>query len=58
MISPQAGAQTTLFCANAPGLENETGLYYDQSRSKRPSRLASDATLAAELWQRSEDWIR
>src|ERR1035437_8287607 len=58
MISPQEGAQTTLFCANALALENETGLYYDECRSKRPSRLASDESLASELWQRSEDWIR
>jgi NAD(P)-dependent dehydrogenase (short-subunit alcohol dehydrogenase family) len=58
MISPQEGAKTTLYCANAPELENETGLYYDDCRVKRPSRVASDAALAAELWQRSEDWVR
>ena len=58
MISPQQGAKTTLYCANAPELAQETGLYYDACRVKRPSRVASDAALAAELWQRSEDWVR
>ncbi len=58
MISTQEGAKTTLYCANAPELAQETGLYYDSCRVKRPSRVASDAALAAELWQRSEDWVR
>ena len=58
MISPQQGAATTLYCANAPGLDAETALYYDACRVKSPSRLARDVSLAAELWQRSEGWVR
>ena len=58
MISPQEGAKTTLHCATSPDVEKETGLYYDKCQVKRPSRVASDAALAAELWQRSEDWVR
>ena len=34
----------------------ETGLYYDNSRRKQPSRHAT-AALATELWQRSEAWV-
>jgi len=58
MISPEAGAATTIYCANAASLDGETGLYYDQCRSKRASQVAQDLSLAAELWQTSEDWVR
>lgn len=58
MITVAQGAATTLFCATAPAIARESGLYYDQCQLKMPSRVAQDATLAAELWQRSEDWVR
>ncbi len=57
-ISPEKGARTTLHCATAPSLATETGLYYDECRPKKPSRVAQDTALAAELWNRSEDWLR
>jgi retinol dehydrogenase 12 len=56
MISVEEGAATTLFCATAPGLAHETGLYYDKCQLKTPSRAGQDALLAAELWRRSEAW--
>lgn len=58
MISVEEGAATTLFCATAPALANESGLYYDRCQIKTPSRAGQDTALAAELWQRSEDWLR
>ena len=58
MISTEEGAATTLYCATSPDVSNETGLYYDQCRVKRPSKVGQDAALAAELWQRSEAWVR
>ena len=56
LISPQQGAATTLHCATSPDLALQTGLYYDQCRSKFPSRMAQDPRLAAELWASSEGW--
>jgi retinol dehydrogenase 12 len=58
MITVEEGAATTLFCATAPALANESGLYYDKCQIKTPSRAGQDAALAAELWRRSEDWLR
>lgn len=58
MISVEEGAATTLFCATAPALANESGLYYDRCQIRPPSRAGQDAALAAELWRRSEDWLR
>jgi retinol dehydrogenase 12 len=57
MLSPEAGAQTTLYCATSPEVAGETGLYYDQCRTKTPSQAARDPALAAELWRRSEAWV-
>jgi NAD(P)-dependent dehydrogenase (short-subunit alcohol dehydrogenase family) len=57
MISPEKGAATTLHCASAAGLSEETGLYYDQCRASQPSKAARDPALAALLWKTSEDWV-
>jgi len=56
MKSTEDGARTTLYCATAPELANETGQYYDDCAAKQPSRSARDPELAAELWRRSEAW--
>jgi retinol dehydrogenase-12 len=57
MVTAEQGAQTSIKCATAPELANETGLYYDQhGREKRPSRLAGDTQLAQELWTKSAEW--
>jgi retinol dehydrogenase-12 len=57
MITPEEGAQASLRCATAPELAGETGRYYDVGGvERRPSRLAEDPALAAELWRRSADW--
>ena len=58
MISPEEGAQTSLYCATAPELDGETGLYYDKCRQRTPSSLGQDRVLAAELWQRSDAWVK
>ena len=58
MISVEEGAATTLHCATAVDAGRETGLYYDKCQVKTPSRAGQDAALAAELWRRSEEWVR
>ncbi|MBK9030279.1 MAG: SDR family oxidoreductase [Myxococcales bacterium] len=57
MKSTADGARTSIYCATAPELAGVSGRYYTDSKEKRPSRLADDAALAAELWQRSEAWV-
>ena len=57
MITPEEGARSPLRCAADPELAGETGRYYrPDGRERRPSRLAEDAALAVELWQRSAEW--
>lgn len=57
MKSNEEGAQTTLHCACSDAAASETGLYYSDAAVKRPSRLAGDLDLAAELWTRSAEWV-
>lgn len=58
MLSNEEGARTSLYCATAPELENVCGRYYDNSRERTPSRLAQDAALARELYERSEAMVK
>lgn len=57
MISPEDGAKTTLHCATSSEAAQESGLYYDKSRVRWPSRIAQDAALARRLWEFSEAQI-
>jgi hypothetical protein len=59
MISTEEGARSSLRCSLAPELANETGLYYDErGNPTTPAPLGRDNALAAELWSRSEGWVR
>lgn len=57
MKSVQDGAKTTLYCATSPEVADESGHYYDKSRRKEPSAVATPE-LAAVLWKRSVEWVR
>lgn len=57
MISNEAGAQTSIYCAASPEVASDNGLYYDECQQKTPSPAAQDRALAAELWQRSHDFV-
>jgi NAD(P)-dependent dehydrogenase (short-subunit alcohol dehydrogenase family) len=56
MRSNEEGAATSIWCATAPELAEQTGRYYDDRREKEPSVLARDEALARELWRRSVEW--
>jgi retinol dehydrogenase-12 len=56
MASPEQGARTSLYCATAPELADQTGRYYDECAPRQPS-AAVTATLAGELWERSAEWV-
>jgi retinol dehydrogenase 12 len=58
MLSTEDGAKTSLYCALSPEVAAESGLYYDKCKVKTPSDLGQDKNLAAELWRRSEEWVR
>jgi retinol dehydrogenase 12 len=55
MLSTEQGARTSLFCATDPAVAAASGHYYEECRERAPSPVATPE-LAAELWQRSEEW--
>ena len=57
MKSTEQGARTSLYCATSPDVADQTGRYYDNQREKAPSKVVTPE-LAAELWERSEAWIK
>ena len=54
LLTPEAGAQTVLWCATAPSVEG--GGYYERCASARPSAAALDQEAGARLWEASARW--
>jgi retinol dehydrogenase 12 len=49
-ISPQEGAQTTLYLASSPEVAGVTGQYFDRSKPVRSSAVSYDQETARRLW--------
>jgi retinol dehydrogenase-12 len=56
MISPEEGARTSLYCATSDSLAAASGRFYDNSREREPSQVATP-DLARALWEHSQAWI-
>lgn len=55
MLTPEQGAETTVYAATDPALDEHSGAYLSSARVARPSTLAEDQTLAQDLWALSEE---
>jgi len=53
-ISPERGAETTIYLASSPDVEGATGGYYTRSRPVKPAAAAQDDEAARRLWALSE----
>lgn len=53
-ISPEKGAETSIYLASSPEVTNVTGLYFAKCRPKIPSAAAQSQHYASELWTLSE----
>uniref|UniRef100_A0A336MUF0 CSON005967 protein n=1 Tax=Culicoides sonorensis TaxID=179676 RepID=A0A336MUF0_CULSO len=51
--TPKAGAQTTIYCAIDPDLQNETGKYYSECKIDKVNPIALDDELCEWLWNTS-----
>jgi NAD(P)-dependent dehydrogenase (short-subunit alcohol dehydrogenase family) len=51
MKTPEEGAQTSIYLASAPELENVTGQYFANSTSKKSSKRSYNQADADRLWQ-------
>ena len=56
LMTPREGAQTSVFCATAPGLPG--GRYYRRCAPARVSEEARDHRAASRLWEETERWAR
>ncbi len=57
MLTPEQGARTSLYCATAPELAGQSGLYWANCQIAQPTPLGQDAALARALWEQSERWV-
>jgi retinol dehydrogenase 12 len=53
-ITPQRGAQTSLYLATSPEVEGVTGKYFDNKRAVSSSQASYDEAAARRLWDWSE----
>ena len=54
-ISPQEGAQTSIYLASSPEVEGVTGKYFMKQRPKRSSKASYDRETWQRLWKVSEE---
>ncbi len=53
-ISPEEGAETSIYLATSPEVENVTGEYFRKCKSSPSNPIASDTQIAGRLWDVSE----
>lgn len=57
MITPEQGAQTSIYLSSSPDVEGVTGGYYAKSKPRTPTREAEDDEAARRLWALSEELV-
>lgn len=58
MISPDKGAETTVFLATSPKVADVTGEYFAKKKIAKTSPAAKDRALAKKLWLVSEELVQ
>lgn len=53
-ITPEQGAETTIYLASSPEVEGVTGEYFDKKKAVKPSPQGNDEAAAQRLWAESE----
>lgn len=57
-ISPEKGAETSIFLASSPAVKGVSGQYFDRKKPKEPSQKALSHYNAQRLWEISEQLTR
>ncbi|NBU65421.1 MAG: SDR family NAD(P)-dependent oxidoreductase [Chloroflexia bacterium] len=57
-ITPEQGAETTIFLAGSDSVANVTGRYFDKCKPVPSSKVSYDVTTQRRLWQQSLDMIK
>lgn len=58
MITPEKGAETSIYLAASPEVEGVSGGYFIKKKEARPTRHAMDMDVAERLWKVSEEYCR
>lgn len=58
MISPEKGAETTIYLATEPKLESKSGQYFNKKRVAKPAAIANDVDARNKLWSLSEKLVK
>ncbi|MFU8813482.1 MAG: SDR family oxidoreductase [Balneolaceae bacterium] len=59
MISPEKGAETTIYLCTEPGIETHSGRYFVKKKPVKPSvKAADDDDACRELWHISEELVQ
>jgi NAD(P)-dependent dehydrogenase (short-subunit alcohol dehydrogenase family) len=56
-LSPEQGAQTSIYLAASPEVEGVTGKYFERSKPAASSKLSYDEAAARRLWNVSEELV-
>ncbi len=54
-LTPDQGAETSVFLATDPGVAGVSGMYFEEKRPVRSSALSYDHTVQDRLWKMAED---
>jgi hypothetical protein len=57
LMSPAAGAKTSVHVASAPQLATVSGRFFERSREVPLAAIAQDAAAARRLWEISEELV-
>jgi len=56
-ISPEKGAETSLYLATSSEVEKVTGEYFDKKKISKVSKQANDMEVARQLWAKSQELL-
>lgn len=56
-LTPEQGAQTSVYLATSPAVENVTGKYWEKSREVPSGRVAYDEATWTRLWEDSDKMV-
>ena len=57
LLTPEQGAQTTLYLATSPEVDQVTGKYFVKSEEKPSSSRSYDQTVGSRLWEVTEQLV-
>jgi hypothetical protein len=57
MLSPERGAENSLFVATSPAIEGVSGAYFVKKRPAETNPVADDPAVASRLWSESQKFV-